>query len=55
MLLLVPTLRTRLFSGTVNCSLASLPKSASNNLQKWFLSPTGQLNFGFIPREKLLL
>jgi hypothetical protein len=44
-LLLAPRLprqpRTRLFSG-------ALPKSASNNLQKWFLSPTGRLNFGFI-------
>jgi hypothetical protein len=35
---------TRLFSG-------ALPKSASNNLQKWFLSPTGRLNLGFILRE----
>jgi hypothetical protein len=40
--------RTRLFFGT-------LPKSASNNLQKWFLSPTGRLNIGFILRENLLL
>jgi hypothetical protein len=44
-LLLAPRLpcqpRTRLLSGT-------LPKSASNNLQKWFLSPTDRLNFGFI-------
>jgi hypothetical protein len=39
---------TRLFSG-------ALPKSASNNLQKWFLSPTGRLNFGFILRENLQL
>jgi hypothetical protein len=39
---------TGLFSG-------ALPKSASNNLQKWFLSPTGRLNFGFILRENLLL
>jgi hypothetical protein len=31
----------------------SLPKSASNNLQKWFLSPTGRLNFGFITEGKL--
>jgi hypothetical protein len=54
-LLLAPTLHTRLFSGAVNCSLAPLPKSASNNLQKWFLSPTGRLNFGFILRENLLL
>jgi hypothetical protein len=34
---------------------SALPKSASNNLQKWFLSPTGRLNFGFILRENLLL
>jgi hypothetical protein len=40
--------RTRLFSG-------ALPKSASNNLQKWFLSPTGRLNFDFILRKNLLL
>jgi hypothetical protein len=39
---------TRLFSG-------ALPKSASNNLQKWFLSPTGRLHFGFILRKNLLL
>jgi hypothetical protein len=30
-----------------------LPKSASNNLQKWLLSPTGRLNFGFITEGKL--
>jgi ABC-type sugar transport system permease subunit len=35
--------------------LASLPKSASNNLWKWFLSPTGRLNLSFILREDLLL
>jgi hypothetical protein len=28
--------------------LAPLPKSASNNLQKWFVSPTGRLNLGII-------
>jgi hypothetical protein len=28
--------------------LAPLPMSASNNLRKWFLSPTGQLNLGII-------
>jgi hypothetical protein len=39
---------TRLFSGT-------LPKSASNNIPKWFLSPTDRLNLGFILRENLLL
>jgi hypothetical protein len=35
----------------INCLLAP----ASNNLQKWFLSPTSRLNFGFILRENLLL
>jgi hypothetical protein len=45
-LLLAPTPRTRL-------SLAPLPKSASNNLQKWFLSPTGRLNLGIITEGKL--
>jgi hypothetical protein len=33
--------------------LALLPKSASNNLRKCFLSPTGRLNFGFITEGKL--
>jgi hypothetical protein len=51
-LLLAPRLprqpRTKMFS-------SALPKSASNNLQKWFLSPTGRLNFGFILRENLLM
>jgi hypothetical protein len=28
--------------------LVPLPKSASNNLRKWFLSPTGRLNLGII-------
>jgi hypothetical protein len=55
MLLLAPTSRTRLFLGSVNCFLALFLKSASNNLQKWFLSPTGRLKFGFILRENLLL
>jgi hypothetical protein len=32
-----------------------LPKSASNNLQKWFLYPTGRLNFGFITEGKLTI
>jgi hypothetical protein len=36
-------------------SLVPLPKLASNNLQKWFLSPTGQLNFGFITEGKLTI
>jgi hypothetical protein len=34
-----------------DCFLAPV----SNNLQKWFLSPTGRLNLGFILRENLLL
>jgi hypothetical protein len=34
---------------------APLPKSASYNFRKWFLSPIGQLNLGFILRENLLL
>jgi hypothetical protein len=33
----------------------SLPKSASNNLRKWFLSPTGRLNFGFITERKITI
>jgi hypothetical protein len=33
--------------------LAPLPKSASNNLREWFLSPTGRLNLGIITEEKL--
>jgi hypothetical protein len=37
--------RTRLFSRT-------LPKLASNNIRKWFLSPTGRLNLGIITEEK---
>jgi hypothetical protein len=31
------------------------PKPASINLQKWFLSPTGRLNLGFILRKTLPL
>jgi hypothetical protein len=46
MLLLAPTPRARL-------SLALLPKSASNNLRKWFLSSTGRLNLGIITEGKL--
>jgi hypothetical protein len=53
MLLLVPTPRTRLFSGAIKCSLASLPKSARNNHQKWFLSPTRWLNLCIITKGKL--
>jgi hypothetical protein len=32
-------------------TINSLLVPASNNLQKWFLSPTGRLNFGFILRK----
>jgi hypothetical protein len=46
MLLLAPTPSTRL-------SLELFPKSASNNLQKWFVSPTGRLNLGIITEGKL--
>jgi hypothetical protein len=35
--------------------LALLPKSASNNLRKWFLSPTGRLNLGIITKGKLIV
>jgi hypothetical protein len=48
-LLLAQTLRHQ------SLLLALLPKSASNNLRKWFLSPTGRLNLGFILRKNLLL
>jgi hypothetical protein len=34
-------------------SLVPFSRSASNNLRKWFLSPTGRLNFGFITEGKL--
>jgi hypothetical protein len=42
---------------TLLCDAGSAPyqKSASSNLHKWFLSPTGRLNFGFILRKNLLL
>jgi hypothetical protein len=36
-------------------TLVPLPKSASSNLRKWFLSPTGRLNFGFITEGKLIV
>jgi hypothetical protein len=45
-LLLSPTPRARL-------SLAPLTKSVSNNLHKWFLSPTGRLNLDIITEGKL--
>jgi hypothetical protein len=51
MLLLAPKLRPDKAPST--SSLVSCPKSASNNFQKWFLSPTGRLNFGFITKGKL--
>jgi hypothetical protein len=51
MLLLAPKLHPEKAPST--SSLVPLPKSASNNLRKWFLSPTGQLNFGFITKGKL--
>jgi hypothetical protein len=38
-----------------DCLLAPLWKLANNNLRKWFLSPTGRLNLGFILRENFLL
>jgi hypothetical protein len=37
-------------AGSVPCQ-----KPVSINLQKWFLSPTGRLNLGFLLRENLLL
>jgi hypothetical protein len=55
MLLLAPKLHHRHFPGTVNKFLVSLPKSASNNLWMWFLSPTGRLNFGFITGGKFVV
>jgi hypothetical protein len=52
MLLLAPRLprqpRTRLFSG-------ALPKSANNNLQKWFISPTGRSNFTEVKLTAVLI
>jgi hypothetical protein len=38
-----------------HCAINCLLAPASNNLQKWFLSPSVRLNFGFILRENLLL
>jgi hypothetical protein len=43
----------QIFSRRRQYFLVPLPKSASNNLRKWFLSPTGRLNFGFITKGKL--
>jgi hypothetical protein len=52
-LLLAPKLRPRHFPRVVNKFLVPFPKLASNNLRKWFLSPTGRLNFSFITEGKL--
>jgi hypothetical protein len=52
-LLLAPNLHPNKVPST--SSLVPLPKSASNNLRKWFLSPTSRLNFGFITEEKLTI
>jgi hypothetical protein len=52
-LLLATKLRTRHFVGASTSFLVPLPKSTSNNFRKWFLSPTGRLNFGFITEGKL--
>jgi hypothetical protein len=35
-------------AGSVSCQ-----KPVRNNIQKWFLSPTSRLNFGFITKGKL--
>jgi hypothetical protein len=53
MLLLAPKLSPDKAPSTN--TLVSLPKLASNNLWKWFLSPTGRLNFGFITEGKLTI
>jgi hypothetical protein len=52
-LLLAPKLRPR--QATKTNSLEPSPKPASINLQKWFLSPTGRLNLGFIIEGNLPL
>jgi hypothetical protein len=44
----VPKLRPHKRHKQVLWRLEPLPKSASNNLRKWFLSPTGLLNLGII-------
>jgi hypothetical protein len=41
------------WSHTSDCFLVPLPKSASNNVWKWFLFPTGRLKLGFITEGKL--
>jgi hypothetical protein len=45
-LLLAPKIRSTQAPSTN--TMVPLPKSASNNLQEWFLSPTGRLNLGII-------
>jgi hypothetical protein len=52
-LLLAPKLRPDKAPSTNY--VVPLRKSASNNLRKWFLSPTGRLNFGFITEGKLTI
>jgi hypothetical protein len=41
------------FHVAADAGSAPCQKLVSNNLQKWILSPTGRLNFGFITEEKL--
>jgi hypothetical protein len=43
------------FHVAADAGSASCQKSASINLQKWFLSPTGRLNLGFTIEENLPL
>jgi hypothetical protein len=43
------------FHVAAGASSAPCQKPISNNLQKWFLSPTGRLNFGFITEGKLIV
>jgi hypothetical protein len=41
------------FHVAASAGSAPFQKPVSNNLQKWFLSPTGRLNFGFVTKGKL--
>jgi hypothetical protein len=43
------------FHVVADAGSAPCQKPASINLQKWFISPTGRLNLGFIQRENLPL
>jgi hypothetical protein len=43
------------FHIAADAGIAPCQKPASVNLQKWFLSPTGRLNFGFIIEGNLPL